>query len=340
MKIYLLPEGGTFYKANLHCHSTLSDGHWTVEQIKENYKAHGYSIVAYTDHDVFLTHNDLADEDFLPLNGYELAFGESKVWTESPKTCHTCFIALDKDRTAQNIYYNSKHFEANKDKVDIPVDKERIHREYSPEFISKIMTEGRRDGFFVTYNHPVWSLEAGGEYMGYHGMHAMEIVNYSSYASGHEERNGIIYDNMLSAEKGLYCVATDDNHDKYPIGHPKCDSFGGFTMIKAEKLEYSAVTKALLDGSFYASEGPEIRELYFEDGQIHIKTSDAVRIAMIAESRYNQRETPERIGETINEAVFAIDKKVGSYVRFVIRDREGKEAYTNAYSLDSLPIEQ
>ena len=25
MKIYLLPESGNFYKANLHCHSTVSD---------------------------------------------------------------------------------------------------------------------------------------------------------------------------------------------------------------------------------------------------------------------------------------------------------------------------
>ena len=35
-------------------------------------------------------------------------------------------------------------------------------------------------------------------------------------------------------------------------------------MIKAEKLEYKTVTKALHDGNFYASMGPEITELYLE----------------------------------------------------------------------------
>ncbi len=33
MKKYLLPEGGSFYKANLHCHSTYSDGEYSPAEI-------------------------------------------------------------------------------------------------------------------------------------------------------------------------------------------------------------------------------------------------------------------------------------------------------------------
>ena len=29
MKKFLLPENGNFYKANLHCHTTISDGRLT-----------------------------------------------------------------------------------------------------------------------------------------------------------------------------------------------------------------------------------------------------------------------------------------------------------------------
>ena len=50
MKKYLLPENGTFYKANLHCHTVLSDGRLTPEQVRELYMSRGYSIVAFTDH--------------------------------------------------------------------------------------------------------------------------------------------------------------------------------------------------------------------------------------------------------------------------------------------------
>ena len=108
MRRYLLPHEGRFYKANLHCHSTISDGKWTPEEIKENYKNHGYSIVAYTDHDVFVTHNELADESFLPLNGYELAFAQEKIEGKSSKTCHGCFVSLEKELKTKRIFYPSQ----------------------------------------------------------------------------------------------------------------------------------------------------------------------------------------------------------------------------------------
>ena len=38
MKKYLLPRTGKFYKANLHCHSTVSDGKLTPAELKEAYK--------------------------------------------------------------------------------------------------------------------------------------------------------------------------------------------------------------------------------------------------------------------------------------------------------------
>mgnify|MGYP002627168420 CR=1 FL=1 len=39
MKKYLLPAEGNFYKANLHCHTTVSDGHWEPRRVKEEYAA-------------------------------------------------------------------------------------------------------------------------------------------------------------------------------------------------------------------------------------------------------------------------------------------------------------
>ena len=240
MKNYLLPRDGQFYKANLHCHSTISDGKWTVEQIKENYKQHGYSIVAFTDHQVFICHNELSDNDFLALNGYEIDISENKPWGPDTKTCHFCLIALDKDTELQKVYCKSVHIDKNMHIARLAPDSEPFERKYDAPFISEIMKKARDEGFFVTYNHPVWSLENVDEYLQYHGMNAMEIVNYSSYTIGYDEHNATLYDSMLHHGEQIYCIATDDNHDVYPIGHPKSDSFGGFTMIKAEKLEYGS----------------------------------------------------------------------------------------------------
>ena len=70
MKKYLLPNEGNFYKANLHCHSSLSDGTLTPKELKDLYKANGYSVLAYTDHDIFIPHNELTDDSFVALSGF------------------------------------------------------------------------------------------------------------------------------------------------------------------------------------------------------------------------------------------------------------------------------
>lgn len=78
---YLLPETGIFYKANLHCHTVLSDGNKTPEEVKEAYQKLGYSIVAYTDHELLIPHDELTDENFLALHGFELEINEeNKEW--------------------------------------------------------------------------------------------------------------------------------------------------------------------------------------------------------------------------------------------------------------------
>ena len=49
MKKVLIDESLGQYRANLHCHTTISDGSKTPEEMKEFYKAHGYSAIAFTD---------------------------------------------------------------------------------------------------------------------------------------------------------------------------------------------------------------------------------------------------------------------------------------------------
>ena len=74
----LLPEAGHFYKANLHCHSTMSDGKLTPEQLRDAYRAQGYSVLCITDHEYLLDHCNLNLPDFLMLTGDELYIKSSK----------------------------------------------------------------------------------------------------------------------------------------------------------------------------------------------------------------------------------------------------------------------
>ena len=331
MKTYLIPENGNFYKANLHCHSTLSDGKLTVEQLKEAYKAQGYSAIAFTDHQVLLTHNDLTDNEFVALNGYEIDVSGGSTALGTKKTCHFCCIALDDKLDTQRIYYNGRHLAKNIDAAKFDSSQDYRTLEYTPEYISSLMQEARDNGFFVTYNHPAWSLETYEEYGHYHGMHAMEIVNYGCVVAGFDDHNESAYDEMLRAGERIYCVATDDNHNARP------DSFGGFTVIKADKLSYKDLTDALLKGNFYASEGPQIKELWYEDGQVHIRTSEAVKITYGAGRRYASARYPEG-SDTMTEATFTVSPEDICF-RLSVYDKSGNKAYTNAYFIDEIESE-
>ena len=105
-------------------------------------------------------------------------------------------------------------------------------------------------------------------------------------------------------------------------------------MIKAESLEYKAVTDALVAGNFYASQGPEIKELWFEDGKVCISSSKASRIYMNSGKRHAVCHTAKS-GEYLTEAFFDI-KEDDIYVRFTVEDENGRHANTNAYFLDEL----
>ena len=107
-----------------------------------------------------------------------------------------------------------------------------------------------------------------------------------------------------------------------------------FTQINAEKLDYRTITKALVDGKFYASEGPEIYELTYEDGKIRIKTSPAEKIIC----SYDIRKAGGVIakdGTPVTEAEFTKPDGVG-YFRVTVTDEHGRHACTNAYFFDEL----
>ncbi len=340
MKRFLLSESGNFYKANLHCHSTVSDGKRTPEEIKEVYKNMGYSVVAFTDHNNFITHNDLTDDKFLALNGMELDIVDESKLSRFKMTCHLCFIAKSKEESRQPYFRIGYEIEKNEngnrwacqtkrnpedDYADFP---------YDPALINEVAKEVRAKGFFVTYNHPTWSRESYPAYINYKDVDAFEMFNGGSFVIGFDEYNPRVYDDMLKSGIKLYAIGADDNHSNHPLSSPKNDEGIAFTMFKAERLDYESIIKSLESGNFYSSEAPEIYELDYEDGKVHIKCSDAYRITITSDTRYAKAEYAD--GDTpITEAVFDVPPYC-NYFRLTVTDAKGRHACTNAYFLSDL----
>ncbi len=335
MRIDLLPKNLKYYKANLHSHSTLSDGRATPEEIKKAYKEKGYSVLALTDHNVFIPHNDMSEDGFLMLNGIEY---DAEATSGVHRVCHFCAIALDEKTEIQPLFHRTEYCYAGavKSRALVKFDESLPDyvRKYSHEGISEMMKTCRDAGFFVTYNHPSWSLEHYPEYMGYEGMHAMEIVNYACVEMGYPEVNEQVFDDMLTGGKRVFCSANDDNHS---VGK---DAFGAFNMIGAEALSYKAITDALLAGNYYASTGALIDAIWFENGELHIEAPACKEIRVFTGARKAFR----RLGTVdapVTEAVFKLDDPCRyDYVRVVVTDFDGNQAFSQPYYTKELGLKK
>ena len=313
----LLPEG-TYYKANLHCHTTLSDGHLTPQQVKEEYQKQGYSIIAYTDHRKYVHHTELDDENFLSLAALEVDVTEEPTENREWPVLKCYHLNLFDTNPAQ----------------EKPADLLPKFPYGDLEGLNRYIQQMRESGFLVCYNHAYWSLQDWRDYSGLKGLFAMEIYNHGCEHDGLYGFNPQVYDEMLRAGQRLYALSTDDNHDTRPIGDPLNDSFGGFVQIAAKELTYPAVMEALQAGRFYWSQGPQILGLSIEGGALKVKTSPVEKIFVTVEGR-NSYKAVVAPGESLTEATFPLSGKEG-WFRIQVRDSRGLFAGSNAYFIDQL----
>ena len=242
--IDLLKKNGRFHKANMHCHTTLSDGGMTASQVKDWYKQHGYSIVAYTDHSKYATYPELQDVDFLPIPGFEAAFTclDPVNIPLKYKICHINFWAKD-PRTS--LFIPEPHT-------------------YDVGVINRYIQLMKKNGWLCGLNHPGWSLQTTEEINGIDGLDSFEVYNHGSHVLDNNGDGQAHYAVFLNAGKRAYATATDDNHIGYKpdgtIGVAN-DTCGGFIMISMPELTYAAFAEAFENGRFYASTGPLIENL-------------------------------------------------------------------------------
>ncbi len=335
--ITYIKKGAAQYKANLHCHSVLSDGKLTPEQLKEAYKSHGYSVLCITDHERPRDHTALSDPDFLMLTGYE-AYIRPEGYSAFRPEVHINLFARD-PHNVKFINFEDKSCKYIKD----PAEREaqikvgsNEPRQYTVDYINDFVATAKEHGYICSHNHATWSMEDHEQVAQYRGFFTMEMFNYSAQLINGMEYNGSLYDRLLLSGNRLFCHAADDNHNKIPFGTPGSDSFGGFTMIMADELSYDSIYAALEQGKFYASAGPEIKELTFDGKNVHIETSAARQITMLSGAKRTKRVygTPDA---PVTSADFEISDSA-PYVRFDVYDFEGNHANTRGFFRDELGI--
>ena len=344
MKQYLIPNEGKFYKANMHTHSTVSDGHLTPEEIKALYLENGYSVVAFTDHNIIKDHSDLTDDRFLAISGVELnteyLVARPVTFNEMP-TYHINFYSRNPHVTTYpgaSLYYI---YPAHRDRVDEAEYSGSYIRRYGADGQNELIALMREAGYLNCYNHPAWSMQTYPDYAGLEGIQAVEVFNSGCYLGGYGlDGSDHVLQDLLLLGKRVCPMAADDMHGKR-------EACVGWIMVKAAALDTNTFLDAYERGDFYASWGPEIHDLWIEDGVLHVSCSDVANVCIVSERRFAGRIDAD--GETpLTEASFDLRKYYDevhrggydhrAFVRLVLTDRQGNKAMTRGYFADELTI--
>ncbi len=317
----LFPGEGSFYKANLHCHSTYSDGKLTVEQLKDAYKAHGYSVLAYSDHNTLTPHNELSDDGFIALNAIEIDYNmpseaSPRGWS-GVSVYHLNFFSEDKNR-AEFIPF------------------ERV---YSLEKVQKTIDDANDAGFLAMYNHPRWSFQNADDFSKLKGLFGFEIFNTGCEVDMADGWGDYEYEAYCRAGGDAAATATDDNHMWcMDFESPYMDCFGGFSMIKAKALTYGDIFDAMRRKNLYASTGPlfEHAECFRdENGTIRVTgaCSPCRAVFCLTDSRASNRVRSREKDITSFDLAIPGDTV---WFRLELHDGEGRKAMTKAYRVAEL----
>ena len=330
---HLLLAVSQYFKANLHTHSTISDGQLTPAQVKDAYKAKGYQILAITDHNIIVDHSAMTEPDFLMLTGVEINHNHQNYRPRfDGQVYHLNLIAKRPDNlcfpgSPEKRFPDSQVY---KDKMQY----ECLPSEYSTDAINAVIAKANELGFLVMYNHPTWSCQSYPDYAPLKGLWGMELRNAECYLLGNNENNSRVYKDLLNLGNRVYPVGADDMHSPRALGQ-------SWIMVGASDLSYDSVIKALENGDFYMSCGPEIFDLTIEENILKITCSDAQDIVLESHGRFARRRRAEdnnwlRQAEFDLTSFFNKADDENMYIRLTVTAPDGTYAATRAYYLNEL----
>ncbi|MCD6321560.1 MAG: CehA/McbA family metallohydrolase [Clostridiales bacterium] len=287
---------GKFYKGNLHAHTEISDGKRPVAEVVDIYKNLGYDFLAITDHNILFKSDEFNDILYI-VPGLEI----HSVEPNSARTHHmVALTTYDNGKISHGQVFNN------------------VEWTDSVQSLNGVCNMMVPEGFQMIYCHSMWSRTEPNEFRNPKLM-AMEIYNGVCDVMCDQGYQLTHWDNILRSGMKMWGIASDDCHGM--------DShYGrGFVMVKSQNLTDHGILKALKDGAFYASQGPEIYDFYIEGENAVVKCSPAMKITFIT---YEYRGRCFRYDSPATEASMIFNKGI-NYIRVEITDENGKKAWTN-----------
>lgn len=291
-------------RGNLHTHTTNSDGRLSPQETIDWFSSNGYDVLALTDH------NSITDPAPLDPRGMVLltASEVSASGGELGGTYHLVSLGLTPAAALPPV---------------------------ATPATGSIRTL-RALGAVVFVAHPHWSGLTVGDLLAAQeaGAHGIEIYNGGTVLDSQKGEALVHWDEALARGARLSGIAVDDTH------WHTIDRALGWVMVRPARPTPNAVLEALAAGHFYASSGPEIRQVSIiaqSDGiQVDVETSACAAIYALGYGSRNQfafdRDAAARseVGATITSASFTL-RELGpaGYVRLQCTDWQRRSAWTN-----------
>jgi hypothetical protein len=289
---------GAWFRGCLHVHSTASDGNLTPQEVITWYRQRGYHFLAFADHEV-LSEAQVYGDRFITLSGIELA-------------------GIDPQSGLYHVVGLGAY---------PPVEPIGLQRLPLQEAINRL----RDAGALVVLAHPYWSGQMSKELLPLTGCFALEVYNGGCEVDDAKGFSTVHWDDLLAAGCRLGGVAVDDAHWR----DGSKDAGLGWVWVRAPALNPAAILQALEEGSFYASSGPQILNLYLdeEDSRVHVRCSPVAAIDFVGPGPASRRVTAPA-GGTLEGASHPL-RRGQPYLRVACQDLQGRWAWSNPLYFDS-----
>jgi predicted metal-dependent phosphoesterase TrpH len=263
-----------WFKGNIHTHTTNSDGKLSPDSLVKVYKNNGYDFLVITDHNFVTSISQYITPGYLLINGEEITFSR-----------HVNGIGLS-EVIKPNGFTLTDAVNAVKEQQGIAI-----------------------------LNHPVWTPTRSyfKEIYSQPDLHHMEIHNALTESWGYHD-DLTLWDSLLTNNKIIYGVASDDAHEFPHIAH-------GWIVVRSQELSKDSLISAIKNGNFYSSTGIELSDIRYDGKVISIESNNGDEIKFIGQNGQLLKTVEGK------SADYEID---GSelYVRAEILNKNGQKAWT------------
>ncbi|MEX0755865.1 MAG: CehA/McbA family metallohydrolase [Actinomycetota bacterium] len=231
---------GEWLRAQLHCHSTNSDGELTPDALIAHYEWAGYDVVAITDHWHITKHP--GTDRVLTITGAELN-------ADLPGDERYCDL----------LVYG----------IDQLLDDPAVRSNNSFPDMSTGARWANENGGVAYLAHPYWSGVRHDLVVASEGLAGLEHFNASSQSDADRGDASALWDESLEEGGPTFGLWTDDAH------YPGFDLDRAWTWVRAAERTPAAVLEALRTGATYGSTGPTILDAVRTETGVEVRCSPA-----------------------------------------------------------------